>query len=210
VDRAEQQVSFSNSGAQLQLAAPGYGVQTAWLDGQRVYVDGTSASAPLVAGAIAALISQNPSLTPQQAAELLALTANDTGAPGADPAFGHGIVNLGTALNRNNPGYVDTAVASHFYDAENNQLQITVQNRSGRTISGLALKADVSGQAMSWTVPALVPGETFVARAPANALALRTAGEIRYTTELVNPPGTVDQVPANNTRSSVLTAPGKP
>ena len=55
VDAAEQQVTFSNSGAQLQITAPGYGVQTAWLDGQRVTVDGTSASSPIVAGAIAAV-----------------------------------------------------------------------------------------------------------------------------------------------------------
>ncbi|MCX6951174.1 MAG: S8 family serine peptidase, partial [Verrucomicrobia bacterium] len=71
VDRAGQQVTFSNSGSQLCLTAPGYGVQTAWLDGQRVYVDSTSASAPLVSGAIAAALSQNASLTPQTAAQLL-------------------------------------------------------------------------------------------------------------------------------------------
>jgi len=63
VDAAGQQVTFSNSGPQLSLTAPGYGVQTAWLAGQRALVDGTSVSAPLVAGAIAAVISQNPSLS---------------------------------------------------------------------------------------------------------------------------------------------------
>ena len=47
VDAVGQQVTFSNSSPQLQITAPGYGVQTAWLDGQRVYVDGTSASAPV-------------------------------------------------------------------------------------------------------------------------------------------------------------------
>ena len=47
VDAAGQQVSFSNSGPQLQMSAPGYGVQTAWLDGQRVTMNGTSASAPI-------------------------------------------------------------------------------------------------------------------------------------------------------------------
>ena len=211
VDKAEQQVSFSNSGAQLQFTAPGYGVQTAWLDGQRVYVDGTSASAPLVSGAIAAVLSLNPSLTPQQAADLLARTANDTGQPGADPAFGHGIVNLATALNSSNLNYVDTAVAGHFYDAASNQMQFTVQNRSGRQVSGLTLQTTVNGQTTTSTVPPLSPGQTFVASTPADAQALKNGGPIQYTTRLINPTGVIDQVPANNQRSSVLTAPtGKP
>ena len=60
------------------------GQNTAWSSGQRVYVDGTSASAPLVSGAIAAVMSLNPSLTPQQAAQLITRTASDAGAPGVD------------------------------------------------------------------------------------------------------------------------------
>jgi hypothetical protein len=207
VDKAEQQVSFSNSGAQLQLTAPGYGVQTAWLDGQRVYVDGTSASAPLVAGAIAAIVSQNPSLTPRQAAELLAQTANDAGAPGTDPAFGHGIINLATALNRNNATYVDTAVSSHYFDAASGQMQFVVQNRSGRTVTGMSLSVTAGTTTTTQSVPSLAAGETYVAKVPVNDVALQSAGGIPYTSQLVNPVGTTDQVPANNKRTTILTAP---
>jgi hypothetical protein len=206
IDKAEQQVSFSNSGAQLQLTAPGYGVQTAWLDDQRVYVDGTSASAPIVAGAIAALMSQNPSLTPQQAADMLARTANDGGAPGADPAFGHGILNLGTALNSSNLSYVDTAVSSHYFDAENGQMQFVLQNRSGRTVSGLSLNVSAGTTSATQSIPSLAAGETYVAKVPVSEIALKNAGNLTYTTQLTNPPGIVDHVPENNTRSSVLTA----
>lgn len=206
VDKAEQQVSFSNSGDQLQLTAPGYGVQTAWLDGRRVYVDGTSASAPIVAGAIAALISQNPNLTPQQAADLLARTANDGGQPGADPAFGHGIVNLATAMNSSNPGYVDTAVSSHYFDAANSQMDFVVQNRSGRTVSGLALNVTAGALGTNYSVPSLAPGETYVVAVPVSAITLKNTGSITFTTQLVNPLGIVDQVPANNQRTSVLSA----
>lgn len=209
VDRAEQQVSFSNSGPQLQLTAPGYGVQTAWLDGQRVYVDGTSASSPIVAGAIAALMSQNSSLTPQLAAELLARTANDAGAPGVDPAYGHGIINLATALNSSNAGYVDTAVASHYYNAETNQMEFVVQNRSGRTVSGMSLNIGVGGALTTQTVPSLSAGETYVAKLPVNDVALRTNGSLQFTTQLTNPLGVSDQVPTNNRRASTLTAPKK-
>jgi hypothetical protein len=207
VDRLEQQVSFSNSGAQLRLTAPGYGVQTAWLDGQRVQVNGTSASAPVVAGAIAAVMSQLPGLSAPQAADLLTRTANDGGVPGTDPAYGHGILNLATALNRNDATYVDTAVSSLAYDAAAGQMQIVVQNRSGRAITGLSLTITTGGATQTQVVPSLTPGETHVARVPVSETALQTAGRLTVATRLTNPAGAVDQVPANNTRASVLTAP---
>ena len=210
VDAAEQQVTFSNSGAHLQLTAPGYGVQTAWLNGQRVYVDGTSASSPLVAGAIAAVISRNPSLTPQQAAQLLARTASDGGAPGPDPAFGNGILNLGWAMNSGNPAYVDTAVSSHYYDAASNQMQIVVQNRSGRTVNGMNLNVTAGTLGLNYSVPGLAPGETFIAKVPVDAAALRNNGSLSFTTQLNNPIGVTDQLPANNKKSSRLVAPPKP
>jgi hypothetical protein len=206
VDKVEQQVSFSNSGPQLQLTAPGYGVQTAWLDGLRVYVDGTSASAPIVAGAIAAVMSHYPSLTPQQAADLLARTANDSGQPGTDAAFGHGIVNLATAFNGGNLNYVDTAVSSHHFDASSGQMQFVVQNRSGRAVTGMSLNVSSGATTTSYSVPSLAAGETYVAKVPVNEITLKNAGSISFTTQLTNPPGVVDQAPANNQRSSVLTA----
>jgi hypothetical protein len=110
VDALEQQVLFSNSGPQLQITAPGYGVQAAWLGGERVSLDGTSASAPLVAGAIAAVMSQNPGLNATQAWDIVQQYASDGGAPGADPNYGNGILNLGWAMNHADPARVDTAV----------------------------------------------------------------------------------------------------
>ncbi len=209
IDAAGQQVSFSNSGEQLRLTAPGYGVQTAWLDGQRAYVNGTSASAPLVAGAIAALISQNPSLTPTQAATVLAATAADAGAPGPDPAYGQGILNLGWAMNRNNAGYVDTAIATHFYDAANNQMQFVIQNRSGRAVTGMSLSVATGATSRDYSVPSLGPGESYTARVPVDQIALRNLGSLPFGTQLTNPAGVTDQVPGNNSRASVLKAPPK-
>ena len=207
VDRLEQQVSFSNSGEQLQLTAPGYGVQTAWLDGQRVQVSGTSASAPVVAGAIVAVMSQFPGLGAREAADLLERTANDGGAPGTDPAYGRGILNVATALNRNNATYVDTAISSHAYDAASGQMQVVVQNRSGRSVTGLTLAINAGSAEQTQVVPSLAPGETYVARVPVSATTLQAAGQLTFSTRLTNPAGAVDQVPANNTRASVLSAP---
>lgn len=209
VDKAGQQVTFSNSGPQLQLTAPGYGVQTAWLNGQRAYVDGTSASAPLVAGAIAAVMSQQPSLTAAEAVQLLDRTANDAGVPGADSAYGHGILDVGWAMNANNPTYVDTAIASHYYDAANNQMDFTVQNRSGQAIAGMTLNIAAGTTSSSYLIGNLAPGQSQVVKVPVDAAQLSSAGQIQYTTTLINPLGVNDQVSANNRRSSVLTAPPK-
>jgi hypothetical protein len=207
VDRSGQQVSFSNSGPQLQLTAPGYGVQTAWLNGDRASVDGTSASAPIVSGAIAALMSQNPSLAAGDAAALLDKTANDAGAPGADPAYGNGILNLGWAMNANNPAYIDTAVSSHYYDAANGQMEFVVQNRSGQAVTGLTFVLNSGSTNANFPIENLPPGGTKVISVPVDASQLNTAGQIRFSTTLINPAGVMDQVPSNNRRSSVLTAP---
>lgn len=205
VDRAEQQVTFSNSSPRLQLTAPGYGVQTAWLGNTRAYVDGTSAATPLVAGAVAAVLSQNPSLTAQQAVAVLTSTASDCGVPGADPAYGRGILNVGWAMRRNNLQYVDTAVASHSYDDATNEVRFTVQNRSGRPVSGLNLTISVNQTSTLQSVPMLGPGEIFVARVPAR----ESTGSVTYTSQLSNPAGIVDAVPNNNRRSTIL-APSAP
>lgn len=210
VDRAEQQVAFSNSGPQLKLSAPGYGVQTAWLDGTRAYVDGTSASAPLVAGAIAALISQSPGLSPQDAAQLLMRSASDAGAPGADAAFGAGILNLGWAMNSSTPGYIDTAVSSHYFDAATNQMQFVVQNRSSQAVAGLNLNVTAGADATDYPIPSLAAGESYVVKVPVDDATLKAAGTLRFTTQLANPAGFTDRVPGNNRKASVLTPPGRP
>ena len=207
VDAAGQQVSFSNSGPQLSLTAPGYGVQTAWLDGGRVTVDGTSISAPLVAGTIAAVLSQTPSLTPTQAWSVLQQTASDAGPPGDDPDYGHGILNLGWAMNRNDPTRIDTAISSHYYDAANHEMDFVVQNRSALDVTGLTLAIDAAGTPSTQLIPPLAPGAIYVAKVPVDAAALAAGASLRYTTQLINPSGVTDAVPANNRKSSVLSPP---
>ncbi|HZL45078.1 MAG TPA: S8 family serine peptidase [Opitutaceae bacterium] len=209
VDALGQQVTFSNSGSQLQLTAPGYGVQTAWLDGQRVDFDGTSASAPIVAGAIAALVSTNPGMTAMQAWQVLQQYASDGGAPGPDSDYGNGVLNLGWAMNRNDPTRIDTAVSSHYYDAASGQMEFVVQNRSGQSIAGMILNVDTGANTAAYSIPLLTPGGSYVVRMPIDPGQLAAAGTMVFRTQLNNPAGIVDQVPANNRRTSSLTAPAK-
>lgn len=209
VDANGQQVIFSNSGANLQVTAPGLGLQTAWSDGSRVLFDGTSGSSPIVAGAIAAVMSQDPSLTPAQAWQVLQTHTSDAGAPGADPDYGNGVLNLGWAMARNDPTRIDTAIASHYYDATNEQFEIVVQNRSAQAVAGLDLTIDINGAAQHTPISWLAAGTTTVVKLPISSSQIAAAGSIEFRSELVNPSGITDQVPANNTRASVLASPAK-
>jgi hypothetical protein len=59
---------------------------------------GTSFSAPQVAGAIALLLQHFPALTPEDAVEILLLSAADRGAAGVDAVYGHGLLDLEAAF----------------------------------------------------------------------------------------------------------------
>ena len=75
---------FSNSAAQLDLLAPGYGVLTAFKTGGVSSASGTSFSAPHVTGAVALLRQIDPQLTPDAIEELL----ESTGRPIVDSRNG--------------------------------------------------------------------------------------------------------------------------
>jgi thermitase len=93
---------FSTTGDFVDLAAPGAGVwSTLWrrTTGDTYgFADGTSAACPHVAGAAALVWTVRPELSARQVAEVLMLGADDRGAPGKDPAYGYGRLNLLRAL----------------------------------------------------------------------------------------------------------------
>ncbi len=209
VDALEQQVYFSNSGTQLKITAPGYGVDAAWLNGQRVSFDGTSASAPLVAGALATLLSTNPGMTTAQAWTVLQQYASDGGIPGTDAEYGAGILNLGWAMNRNDSTRVDTAIAGEYYDAVSGTMNVVVQNRGGQAISGLQLKVSVSGANSNTLIPALNPGQTYLVQTPVSPEQLAAAGGIVFRSQLNNPSGTIDRQSSNNYKSGIIVPPVK-
>jgi hypothetical protein len=120
----------------------------------------------------------------------------DAGAPGDDPYYGHGMLNLGWAMNRNDVTRVDTAVASHYYDAANREMDFIVQNRSALAVSGLTLAIDAAGTASTQAIPALAPGATYVVKIPVNPAALAASGSMKFVTQLVNPTSLTDAVPA--------------
>jgi hypothetical protein len=204
VDALGQQVSFSNSGENLASSAPGLGLSTAWPGNQIVSFDGTSGSSPLMAGAIAAVMSQVPGITAFQAAEMLTTYSADAGAPGRDPAFGYGTVDVGYALNHSNPNYTDTSISSQYFNAEEGRVEFVVQNRSGHAVEGMTLSLNAAGAREQVAVPALQPGERWAYNVQVSEEQLNTEGQLTYTSQLRNPNGLVDQNPGNNGKASVV------
>ncbi len=93
--------SYSNAGAQVDLAAPGSSiVATVPSRGREAYgrVSGTSMAAPFVSAAAALVLSRNPSLSVEQVEAALLTTASDLGPAGPDPETGAGLLNAGAAV----------------------------------------------------------------------------------------------------------------
>lgn len=98
VDRNGARASFSTANSDVEVAAPGVGILSTWSDGSYRTLSGTSMAAPHAAGVAALIAGRNPGGGPAAWRARLTSTVDDLGAPGRDPQFGFGRVNLEKAL----------------------------------------------------------------------------------------------------------------
>lgn len=101
VDASNRIASFSNRAGDVAawfLVAPGVGVTSAYRNDQYAVMSGTSMAAPMVSGVAALLMQMWPRLRADQVATILLVTATDLGAPGIDPIYGRGLLNIEKAL----------------------------------------------------------------------------------------------------------------
>lgn len=118
MDANGQIAAFSNRAgdtAHFYLVAPGTSVLSSYGSGY-ASLSGTSVAAPVVSGAAALLWSHWPYLQASQVSAILLNTADDLGAPGIDPIYGHGLLNVNRAL---------APVGSFTYRAANGR-QVTI------------------------------------------------------------------------------------
>jgi hypothetical protein len=167
IDATGQRATFSDYGPQLDLMAPGVGLDTVTTGGNMTF-SGTSASAPLVAGAIASLMSTNPGMTGEQAVTMLTQYADFAGpvtGGSTNEFYGAGTIDLGRVLNRTNPTYADVAVADMYLDVTTMPtdptapLQVSVQNRGNTDLGLVRLNVSYGGMATTQSIVGLAPDE---------------------------------------------------
>jgi hypothetical protein len=206
VDANGTHLNFSNSG-NVTLVAPGLDLVTAWTGGKSVYFTGTSASAPIGAGSLAAAMSNGgQKITSDKAYDNLTGNLNEAGAPGIDSFYGGGSVDFGRILRSGTPGIGDVAVASNFVSANGsgqNQLQVTVQNRGTDVIYNAPLQVTTSsGGSYTMTITSLKPGDIATYTLPFNIPSNGATVQSQITLS-----GGSDIKPSNNRRSDAYAAP---
>jgi hypothetical protein len=202
VDAAGQHLAFSNTGDSIDVAAPGFEVLAAWPGEEYTSFTGTSAAAPLVAGALGAALTETQSgqLLPLQAQSILESNLNASGAPGHDPFYGGGTLDVDRMVNAYTDGRFDLAVASNWYQEPGpgdvvGTLQVTVQNQGTEAISGASVDVIINDDIFSMALPLLQEGGSHVVSLPVNEPEDNQQIAIRSS---INLNGNQDRDPGNN------------
>lgn len=128
---------WSNSGAFIDLAAPGKSIYSTWLFGDRYdYLDGTSMATPFVSGSAALVTAALPpsERTPDRVTDFLETTAKDLYLLGWDNQYGWGRVDTYKAvLQAVNPPRVDLRVRLYHSSRTNHSATVTVRVRHRST-----------------------------------------------------------------------------
>lgn len=103
-DNADKRASFSQYGKWISVSAPGVGILSTFptynTSGKKDYgsISGTSMATPAVAGVVALIRSQFPTMNREQVRAQLEHSVDDLGAPGFDDYYGFGRINVAKAL----------------------------------------------------------------------------------------------------------------
>jgi hypothetical protein len=207
VEQGGDHLDFSNAGENLTLSAPGYEINAAWGSDLLTSFSGTSASAPVISGAIAATLSENPNMSPKEAADLVTSLSNDAGYPGEDSEYGSGILDLGRVMNHGTPGIYDAAVTGQVLVMPTSptsipEIWITVQNQGTETLINSPVSIQSPSGVQNLNISSLTPGAIQTFRIP---VTLPNQGEsIAVTTSVQSLAN--DSDPANNTRTDQFIA----
>lgn len=91
---SDVRASFSSTGQDMWIAAPGASILSTYINNGYAYASGTSMACPHVSGVVALMINAGVG----DIANTLASTADDLGDPGWDPQYGYGLVNAVAAV----------------------------------------------------------------------------------------------------------------
>jgi uncharacterized repeat protein (TIGR01451 family) len=141
-DTYDQHPSFSNSGPQVDVAAPGVDIYSTWpwRDGYWTQ-SGTSMAAPHAAGLAALIRSFDPTLNPMQVTQVITGTALDVHTPGWDPYTGWGRIDAHSAMLflERDPLDLHKTVAAPLLAAGAPVTYTITLGNDGQTLSGIVL-----------------------------------------------------------------------
>jgi hypothetical protein len=211
VDAKADPLLFSNQADASALAAPGWAVNAAYPQDSIVEFSGTSASAPIISGVLAAVMTQaepGKTLHPYEALELLYAYANEAGTAGPDPLAGSGAVNLNRILERNAPRLADAAVASQVFHppAEGMipSVEVNIQNQGTEPLVNLPIRVSTSANVSQFNISTLAPGKVHTLQVPIPQPLFGPGFQLSVTTEILRS----DRRLENNTRQNSY-LPGK-
>ncbi len=126
--------TLSNYGNGIDLLAPGESIYSTKIDNDYDYADGTSFAAPQVAGAVALMLSVNPTLTPNQIKSTLQNTCTKlsgyTYTNGWNSEVGYGLLDAYAAVNAVAAHKIigpELVYANGVYSIDNLQSGVTVE-----------------------------------------------------------------------------------
>jgi subtilisin family serine protease len=199
--------SFSNYGKEVDVAAPGVGVLTAWESGEFANFSGTSVSSAIVSAAIAVERARFPHLTNSQIQELVFSHTMEAEKPGHDEVSGYGVVSLARLENKNNPVYSDPAlVGYHFENSPNHRgtipFEVVFQNQGNTWQGNLELEVRYLGTNKRLPINNFAPGEVRSEKFYVQGSSVKNTLEI--SAKLIVPKDVADSRPENNDRKSVI------
>ena len=210
VDAKSRVSTFSNYGDEVDIAAPGVGVITAWEENEFIHFSGTSIATAFVTGALASELSYSSLEDKEDALNALYANADEAEKPGKDIWAGRGVLNVRRLEQRNTPGIVDAAVVGYYFDAEKitasgtTPFFVTIQNQGTSWLQSTNLKVNYKGLEKNFKIGSLNAGES------RSEMLYYDAGvpdkKLHITSEL-SISGQTDQYPENNTRQSFLILP---
>jgi hypothetical protein len=100
VDNHSQPYAEANRGDTIDFAAPGVRIWTPGPTAPGSYYTGTSFATPFVTAAVAARLANGGTEDSEEISDSLARTAIDLGAPGRDPVFGRGLIQIPNPCNQ--------------------------------------------------------------------------------------------------------------
>jgi len=98
-DSMDRVALWSSRGQELDVAAPGVGISSTWINNEYKTLGGTSMAAPHVSGAVALMLSKSAALTPTEVRDLLLTTAKDICSAGFDAKSGYGRIDAFAAVS---------------------------------------------------------------------------------------------------------------